>query len=104
MKKQMLFTIFAATQLFIAMHLSAQFGINTDGSQPDSSAMLDVKSTSKGFLPPRLNIMQRNAIVSPAEGLVIYNTDEKRTNKSVLGYFPRPEYSGWKRFQNLCWG
>jgi uncharacterized protein (TIGR02145 family) len=58
----------------------AQMGINTDNSLPDSSAMLDVKSTSKGFLPPRLNIMQRNAIVSPAEGLVIYNTDEKTLN------------------------
>ena len=39
--------------------------------------MLDVKSTVKGFLPPRMTTAQRNAIASPAEGLVIYNTDEK---------------------------
>lgn len=55
----------------------AQAGINTDGSTPDNSAMLDLKSTEKGFLPPRMTTAQRNAIESPAEGLVIYNTDNK---------------------------
>ncbi|HPS51246.1 MAG TPA: FISUMP domain-containing protein [Bacteroidales bacterium] len=53
----------------------AQVGINSDGSQPASSAMLDVKSTTKGFLPPRLNTVQRDAISSPEKGLVIYNSD-----------------------------
>jgi uncharacterized protein (TIGR02145 family) len=56
---------------------AAQAGINTDGSAPDNSAMLDLKSTEMGFLPPRMNTIQRNAIASPAEGLVIYNTDTK---------------------------
>jgi uncharacterized protein (TIGR02145 family) len=58
----------------------SQAGINTDGSAPDNAAMLDVKSTNKGFLPPRMTTAQRNAIVSPVEGLVIYNTDEKALN------------------------
>ena len=55
-------------------------GINTDGSAPDNSAMLDVKSTLRGFLPPRMTTTQRNAISAPAEGLLIYNTDEKTLN------------------------
>jgi len=55
----------------------SQAGINTDGSAPDNSAMLDLKSTQMGFLPPRMTTAQRNAIVSPAEGLVIYNTENK---------------------------
>lgn len=49
-------------------------GINTDGSQPHGSAMLDVKSTTKGFLPPRVTDAQRLAIVSPAAGLLVYET------------------------------
>jgi|GEM_PF-2145813 len=53
----------------------AQVGINTDGSQPDNSAMLDVKSTDKGILIPRMTQSQRNAIASPATGLMIYQTD-----------------------------
>jgi hypothetical protein len=45
------------------------------GSTPDGSAMLDVQSTTKGMLPPRLTSTQRDAISNPAEGLMIYNTD-----------------------------
>jgi hypothetical protein len=57
-----------------------QVAINSDGTQPNSSTGPDVKFTDKGFLPPRLTTAQRNAIVSPAEGLVIYNTEEKTMN------------------------
>lgn len=45
---------------------------------PNTSAMLDVASTSKGLLPPRMTTAQRDAIVSPAAGLVIYNTTAKQ--------------------------
>jgi hypothetical protein len=38
------------------------------------SAILDVYSTNKGFLPPRLTTAQRDAIAAPAAGLMIYNT------------------------------
>jgi uncharacterized protein (TIGR02145 family) len=51
--------------------LQAQTGIGTPS--PDPSAVLELKSTSRGFLPPRLTTTQRNAIVSPATGLMIYN-------------------------------
>jgi hypothetical protein len=50
----------------------AQSGINTN--TPDPSAILDVYSTNKGFLPPRLTTAQRDAIGTPAAGLMIYNT------------------------------
>jgi len=49
--------------------------INTAGAPPDASAILDVSSSTQGFLPPRMNTAQRDAIVSPANGLVIFNTD-----------------------------
>lgn len=63
---------------FISTFLAnAQVGIGT--TTPHPSAELDVTSPNddKGFLPPRLTTAQRNAIASPAEGLTIYNTDNK---------------------------
>jgi len=48
-------------------------GINT--STPDVTAALDITSTTQGFLPPRMTTVQRNAISSPAEGLIVYNLD-----------------------------
>jgi hypothetical protein len=52
----------------------AQVGIGT--ANPDASAILDVESTEKGFLPPRMTTGQRDDISNPATGLIIYNTDE----------------------------
>ncbi len=49
--------------------------INTDGSSTDASAMLDIKSTSKGMLIPRMTQSERNNITSPATGLLIYQTN-----------------------------
>ena len=69
-----------ATLLFFSSALYAQLGVNSDKSAPDNSAMLDVKSTARGFLPPRISTSQRNAISSPAAGLVIFNTDENTIN------------------------
>jgi hypothetical protein len=42
--------------------------------------MLDVSSTTKGFLPPRMTTAQRDAISSPPAGLVIYNTSTNVLN------------------------
>jgi uncharacterized protein (TIGR02145 family) len=52
-------------------------GIGT--TTPNPSSLLEVNSTSQGFLPPRLTTVQRNAISNPATGLVVYNT----TNNSL---------------------
>lgn len=49
--------------------------INADNSNPDASAMLDIKSTSKGMLIPRMTMAQRNAIASPATGLLVFQTN-----------------------------
>ena len=49
--------------------------INTDGSIANSSALLDIKSTTKGMLVPRMTTAQRTAIASPATGLLVYDTD-----------------------------
>jgi hypothetical protein len=59
--------------LAIGMIARAQVAINADGSAPNGSAMLDVKSTSMGMLVPRLTTAQRDAILSPATGLLVFN-------------------------------
>jgi len=48
-------------------------GIGT--STPDASSLLDIKSTAKGFLAPRMTQTQRDAIASPATGLLVYQTN-----------------------------
>ncbi len=53
--------------------LGGSVGIGT--ITPNTSAALDVTSTTKGFLPPRMTNAQRDAIATPAEGLVISCTD-----------------------------
>jgi hypothetical protein len=42
---------------------------------PNTSSVLELRSITKGFLPPRMNLVQRNAIATPATGLLIYQTD-----------------------------
>ncbi|MBK7214917.1 MAG: hypothetical protein IPH88_16835 [Bacteroidales bacterium] len=74
--KSLLFTLFLGV-IFNIISL-AQVAINSDGTLPDNSAGLDVKFNNKGFLPPRLTTTQRNAIVGPAAGLLIYNTNLNR--------------------------
>lgn len=51
-------------------------GIGT--TTPDASALLDVSSTTQGFLPPRMTTSERDAISSPASGLMIWNTDNRQ--------------------------
>lgn len=53
--------------------LSAQVGIGT--TTPNASAALDITSTKSGLLIPRMTLAQRNAIASPANGLLIYQTN-----------------------------
>lgn len=59
----------------ISLSLFAQVSINTDGADPDASAILDVKSTEKGFLPPRMTGAQRDEITNPSAGLLLWCTN-----------------------------
>lgn len=65
-----LFTFYFATLL------AQNVGINETGSSPNPSAMLDIASTNKGILIPRLTSIQRDSIFEPAEGLLVYQLDE----------------------------
>tara|TARA_R110000824_G_scaffold44960_1_gene130503 strand:+ start:58 stop:1593 length:1536 start_codon:yes stop_codon:yes gene_type:complete len=58
---------------------NARVGI---GAAPnEASAILEIETTTRGFLPPRMNTTQQNAISSPAAGLMLYNTT---TNKLMV--------------------
>ncbi len=64
--------------------LNAQTVVVTDDStyvSGQASAVLDLKSTTKGFLPPRVTSVQKLAIISPVAGLLVYQTD------STTGYY-----------------
>lgn len=50
-------------------------GINSTGSLPDPSAVLDISAFDKGLLMPRLTALQRRSIPNPANGLMVYDTD-----------------------------
>jgi len=54
---------------------NAQIGIGT--ITPDATSVLDITSTTKGMLAPRMTTAQRTAIVTPAESLLVYDTDLK---------------------------
>ena len=69
--------------LLISFAVSAQVAVNTDGTNPDPSAILDVKSSDKGVLIPRMTESQRDAISNPATGLLIYQIN----NTSDFYYF-----------------
>lgn|GEM_PF-2239080 len=67
---------------------TAQVSINTDNSSPDSSAMLEVKSVTKGMLLPRMTASQRTVINPAALGLLVYQTD----SPSGFYYFDGTEW------------
>lgn len=70
------FTFFACLLMMAALpvYLVAQnVGIGT--GTPNASAALDIQSSNKGLLPPRLTTLQRDAINNPAPGLILFNTD-----------------------------
>ncbi|MGK0255097.1 MAG: hypothetical protein ACI9OE_002616 [Mariniflexile sp.] len=71
-KKKLLLIVIVLFQSFVF----AQVGIGT--TTPDSSSILDVQSTNQGVLVPRLTTVQRNGIPTPANGLLIFNTNINR--------------------------
>ncbi len=65
--------------VFFSIHLQAQTGIGT--ITPNSSAKLEIAATDKGLLIPRMTATQRGNIVSPANGLLVFQTD------GVIGFY-----------------
>jgi hypothetical protein len=88
-----IFIVFIVSFFFLScLSLVAQVKISKDTiSTTDQSSILELESTTQGFLPTRMSNIQMNAIALPAEGLTVYNTDEK-----CLFFF---DSSGWK---SLC--
>ena len=62
--------------LLIVVGATAQIAINTDGSAAHSSAILDVSSTTKGMFVPRMARVQIEALANPANGLMVFDTDD----------------------------
>jgi len=68
---------------FILLLLSSPFSVNAQQNvsisdvpnTPNNSSVLDVYSTSKGMLVPRLTTVQRLGIAAPANGLLVFDTD-----------------------------
>jgi hypothetical protein len=58
-----------------AIYIKGTDNVGMGTASPHSSAALDITSTSKGFLPPRMTLAQLTAISSPAEGLLVFCTD-----------------------------
>jgi hypothetical protein len=81
-------TAFFIALLATSLTAGAQVAINTTGAAPDSSAILDVKSSGKGMLIPRMTTAQRMAIANPANGLMVFDTDRKTvaTFSAVSGW------------------
>ncbi len=78
-------SIFFALLAFATTVRAQSVGIGT--TTPDASALLDVSSTTKGLLPPRMTTAQRDLITTPAAGLVLFNS----TTNSIQLY----SGSGW---------
>jgi uncharacterized protein (TIGR02145 family) len=76
--------------LVITAAFSQGVAINETGAAQHSSAILDVSSTKKGFLPPRMTSSQRDSIFSPADGLVIFNL-----TVGCLNYFFAGSWYEW---------
>ncbi|MDD3739875.1 MAG: FISUMP domain-containing protein [Bacteroidales bacterium] len=82
MKKFLTLILFLIINLVI---YSQGVTIAVDAGTPDESAILDIRSDSQGLLFPRMTTVQRDAILSPAESLLIFNTDTKCFESWVYG-------------------
>lgn len=82
MNKELLFFLIV---LLTFNNVSSQVGIGT--VTPNASAALDIVSNNKGFLPPRMTSEDRDNIISPANGLTIFNTTVNCIQFFTSGYW-----------------
>lgn len=90
MKNQALPLLFVLLHFF-GIPLMAQVKMGENPKELNASALLELESSNKGFLPTRLSTSQRDAISLPAKGLLIYNTS---TNQIEVN-FGTPEVPEW---------
>lgn len=64
--------VLMAVFMLLIASTQAQVSIGISAASMDASAQLEVKSTDKGFLPPRMTAVQRNSIITPSAGLVLW--------------------------------
>ncbi|MES2850052.1 MAG: DUF1566 domain-containing protein [Bacteroidota bacterium] len=76
-------SILLAFSIITATAQTVGIGTNT----PEPSALLDLSSTTKGFLPPRVTTAQRDSIANPVEGLQVFNTTTKCIEAYIYGYW-----------------
>src|SRR5688572_18654740 len=87
---------FACFICIAAANAQQGVAINTDGSNPHPSALLDIKSTTKGLLIPRMTVGERRAIASPTYGLLVYQYTGDAQPDGQIGFYYRSA-SGWHR-------
>ncbi len=75
---------------------SQNVGIGTNS--PNASAALDITSSSKGLLPPRMRESEKSAIINPATGLVVFDTD-----RNAFYYYNGTDWKRLVEFDNLSW-
>jgi hypothetical protein len=83
------FIIFFILFCFCKNTISQSLAINTTAATANTSSILDVSSTTKGLLLPRMNKAQKNAIATPATGLLVYQTS--------------PDSVGFQYFDGVQW-
>jgi hypothetical protein len=69
-----------AGDIFLNPNTTGRVQIGTDALGSQTSALLQLRSTTRGFLPPRMTTTQRNAIASPATGLMVYDTSVNKVS------------------------
>jgi hypothetical protein len=103
------FFLFILITCLTTSTVNAQIGIGT--TTPDDSSVLDIESTEKGVLIPRLTSTQRDAIVNPETSLMIFNTSNNRYEYNVgtssaakwvsITYNPTLKYSNTDTTTNI---
>lgn len=91
MKKQHLIQL--SIGLLFSINSFGQMGVNASGATPHASSILDISSTTKGLLIPRMTTTQRSDLLMSAPGLTVYDTDYKD-----FFYFASPSW--YKIFSN----
>lgn len=73
MKKHIIYLLLISSSF--SLQAQQNVSISDAPATPDATSVLDVSSTTKGMLIPRMTTIQRNAIIGPANGLLVYDTD-----------------------------